>query len=180
MLDIQTFLNVSGDFSTSGTNTEPDASKRTSGFIANEGFPHENENFFMNLMTHNNTLFTTALTNIEGEIKTVLTAAGLTPNGLLVNQLLAGIQYQIQNNSAITNITNTTDSTLYTNGALIVSGGLGVAKNMNVAGNIKALSFNILSTSLNLIFGYLWMSLHPVYIHKYLRIHQKTLLMDFF
>ena len=136
MILTQTFTNVSGDFSTSGTNTEPDASKRTSGYIANEGFPHENENFYMNIFTHNNTLWNTGLTSVESEINSVLSAASLAPNALLTNQLLAGIQYQIQNNSAITNITNTTDSTLYTNGALIVSGGVGIAKNVIINQNL--------------------------------------------
>jgi hypothetical protein len=106
MIPLQT-LNSINEFCTSGDKTIPDSSHFLNGYLEAEGLPFEHFNYLLNLITKNIGLYNTGSISIENEIISVLTAAGITPNGSLVNQLLGAINYLIgKSTSNITPIIN--------------------------------------------------------------------------
>lgn len=94
MVDTQTF-NAIAEFCTSGSKTAPNASHFLNGYLENEGYPAENHNYLLNNFTTNSILYQLSLTSVIAEIKSLLTAASLSPNPALTNQVLAAINYLI-------------------------------------------------------------------------------------
>lgn len=135
MVGSQSFIVPSGAFSTSGTKTEPDASKRAAGMAVNEGLPYEYFNYYIYLLTANAILIDASVNEVILELTNVLSAASIVVDPETHTQVLSAVQWLTRNiTTGVVNITDSTESTTYSDGALIVSGGVGIAKNLNVHG----------------------------------------------
>ena len=136
MIDTQSFLSCN-QFGNSAVVDEPDSTKRNEGYILNEVFPCEHLNFYLQLLADNNILYASSVNAMINEIKSVLTAASISVNPSLSNQLLTAIEYLINNITSFVNVinfSNTTDTSSKTTGAIVISGGVGIVKGLTIGG----------------------------------------------
>lgn len=74
-------------FGTAAALVEPDGTTYSVGFFPGQVFPAEFENWFMNKLTKNSNELMTDMTNVVAELGTLLTAAGLVPDGASTTQV---------------------------------------------------------------------------------------------
>ncbi len=87
MRDIPVFDDVP-EFAHDGTKTKPGTAKYTGGYVGGEMWPSDHANWLLNELTKNDVEAQAALLSIVTELKNLLTAHGVTPNGTLTNQLV--------------------------------------------------------------------------------------------
>lgn len=81
-------------FGSAAALVEPDGTTYSVGFFPGQVFPAEFENWFMNKLTKNSNELMTDMSNVVAELGTLLTAAGLVPDGgstTQVKQALDGL-----------------------------------------------------------------------------------------
>jgi WD40 repeat protein len=108
MIDTPAFDDVP-EFSHDGTNVKPGTAKYSGGFVSNEMLPFDFFNWFMHGLTKNGAAEQVDIGSIHAELKSVLTAHGVTPNPALSNQL-AGVFGRFIYGSGIYGSTSITDA----------------------------------------------------------------------
>jgi hypothetical protein len=108
MIDTPAFDDVP-EFSHDGTNVKPGTAKYSGGFVSNEMLPFDFFNWFMHGLTKNGAAEQVDIGSIHAELKSVLTAHGVTPNPALSNQL-AGVFSRFIYGSGIYGSTSITDA----------------------------------------------------------------------
>lgn len=102
MIDTPTFDDVP-EFAHDGTKVKPGTAKYSGGHVSGEILPFDYYNWFMNGLTKNGVTEQAQITSINAELKSILTAHGITPGSELTNQL-AGVfaRYVFGDNSRAT------------------------------------------------------------------------------
>lgn len=90
MVPAPTYQNLP-TFGTGATLIQPIAGTYNGGFLPGQLFPAEYENWLMNYITANSNTSETSVVNLVAEMGTILTAASITPNAGLTNQLYAAL-----------------------------------------------------------------------------------------
>jgi len=106
-------------FATLGTKVEPDASIFTNGYAVDTVLPTEHLSYFFNGFTSNDITVEDAVDALIVELTAILTAAGLTPNPLITNQVLLSLNSLYVKAAGGSSLAGTTTVT----GTLTSSGG---------------------------------------------------------
>jgi fibronectin-binding autotransporter adhesin len=106
-------------FATLGTKVEPDADIFTNGYAVDTVLPTEHLSYFFNGFTSNDITVEEAVDALIVELTAILTAAGLTPNPLITNQILLSLNSLYANTAGGSSLAGTTTVT----GTLTSSGG---------------------------------------------------------
>jgi hypothetical protein len=106
-------------FATLGTKVEPDAGIFTNGYAVDTVLPTEHLSYFFNGFTSNDITVEEAVDALIVELTAILTAAGLTPNPLITNQILLSLNSLYANTAGGSSLAGTTTVT----GTLTSSGG---------------------------------------------------------
>ena len=78
-------------FASGGTVDTPSSGLFTAGYVEGENLAAEHLNWYLQKLTQGRITYDAAVANLLAELKTLLTAAALSPNGSLVNQVKAAL-----------------------------------------------------------------------------------------
>ena len=119
MLPLPTWLNIPTAGGSAAINTT--GLNMSVLYVPNDLVPAQHLNYFLNGFSNNGNVSETAISNVVSELITILTAASISPNGALTNQVLAALNVLFATVGALaTEVTNRTnaDDTVASNAAI--------------------------------------------------------------